>query len=98
MNEIPPIKATPISNFPKPETLLLEIPIYKEYELSDVSYEEIKNLESFKESIDAYCIDCKRQSVFWSQQVNQFREPNEGVLMKERLTSIRKKTEVFILC
>lgn len=70
-----------ISQFPDIKTLLLEIPLYKEYLLDYDTYAEIKRLESFNGSIDAYCIDCKRESVFWSQKVNELTEPNQGIFV-----------------
>jgi len=97
MSEILSEESNIISEFLDTKTLLLEIPLYKECELSNFSYKEVRNLESFKESIDAYCIDCKRQSVFWSQKIDELKEPNEAFLMRATYDEHKEKTRSFYL-
>jgi hypothetical protein len=97
MNENSPKNQDEKAVFPNPVTFLLEIPLYKEYELSNFSYEEVKKLESFSASFDAYCIDCKRQSVFWSQKLDELREPYELILMRGTYEQHITKTRSFYL-
>lgn len=52
---------------PGPVEFFLEIPIYKPFSFDTDKFEEIIYLEHFKGSIDCYCLDCKKESVFYAE-------------------------------
>lgn len=60
-------KAKEPSNLPGVEKLLLEVPLYKVFHLSEADADGISNLISFQGSIDIYCVECEQHSIFWGQ-------------------------------
>lgn len=52
---------------PTSEELLLEAPLYKEYPFTEASHAHLQQLASFNGSVDVYCVECKRHSIFWGQ-------------------------------
>lgn len=49
---------------PTPEAFYIETPLYKKLEITVTNFEEIKQIEFFNGTLDTYCIECKRESVF----------------------------------
>lgn len=56
------------NKLPSPEEFLLEVPLYKEYHFIAASDYQIRQLQSFSNSVDIYCVWCKRHSIFWGVQ------------------------------
>ena len=49
---------------PNTQEFCVNIPLYKEYDISQATPEELLELENRSETIDAYCVECNQQSVF----------------------------------
>ncbi len=52
------------TNLLHPQKLFIDDPIYSQYDISELSKEDIFRIEFFEGSLDAYCIDCKNASIF----------------------------------
>ena len=50
--------------FPDPQSFFIWVPLYKEYDLRLCLADDAFAVEYFWGTIDAYCLDCKRYSVF----------------------------------
>jgi hypothetical protein len=59
--------SSPADKLPSPEEFLLEVPLYKEYHFNGASHSHIQELAAFKSSVDVYCVECERHSIFWGQ-------------------------------
>ncbi|MBD1839023.1 short-chain dehydrogenase [Coleofasciculus sp. FACHB-501] len=67
------------NEFPSPIEFFLEIPLYGSFEVEPNS-ELIKEIENFKGSIDAFCLNCKKPSTF--KKMVGINEPILGHLSK----------------
>ncbi len=54
-------------NFPSVQNLLINIALYDKQDVTYFPDEVVRELEFFQGSIDAYCIECKKLSVFRSE-------------------------------
>lgn len=77
------------NKFPSPIEFFLEIPLYDSFE-ADSNSELIKEIESFKRSIDAFCPECEKHSTF--KKLLGIKEPVLGYLQK----TIKDKTNPAI--
>lgn len=50
--------------FPDPQSFFIEVPLYREYDLRLCLADDVYRLEYFSETIDAYCLECKKHSIF----------------------------------
>jgi hypothetical protein len=49
---------------PSPEEFLLEVPLYEAFEIDSSNFEHVRRIEFFQGTLDTYCIDCAKDSVF----------------------------------
>jgi hypothetical protein len=49
---------------PTPEIYYIETPLYKKTKITESNFEEIQRIEFFKGTLDTYCVDCEKESVF----------------------------------
>jgi len=52
------------SGIPSVQEFCVSISLYKEYDISECTHQEILKFEYFLGTIDAYCLGCRRNSVF----------------------------------
>lgn len=50
--------------FPSTQEICTEISLYEEFDISAIPVEELVRFEASPETIDAYCIFCKQDSIF----------------------------------
>ena len=51
-------------NIPLPQAFFLTVPLYQPFDINEDFYNQVSNLEFFHETLDAFCLGCKMQSVF----------------------------------
>jgi len=54
------------NSVPTPEEFFLKTPIYKGFKLDKFAGKDVLDIEYYQGKLDAYCIDCKRHSIFKS--------------------------------
>lgn len=65
MSSVPSTKTNGQSGIPSVQQFCVSVPLYKEYDVSKCIQREISlEFEYFQGAIDAYCLDCGRDSVF----------------------------------
>ena len=53
-----------ITETPTPEALFLEVPLYASFEIDSSNLEGVLRIASFQGTLDTYCIECEKESVF----------------------------------
>jgi len=71
---------------PTPEEFLLNIPLYKEFKISENDARDVLGIQYFAGKIDAFCTKCNRETIFSSDQVEYPSYPMHNIMQK--LTSI----------
>jgi hypothetical protein len=54
-------------DFPSPEDFLLDVPLYTSHEITQYNYQGVFRIEFFEGTIDAFCLQCGRESVFYRE-------------------------------
>jgi len=62
---------TSIDRLPTPVEFFLQVPLYKEYEVLDENAEQLLAVEYFADRMDAYCPQCKAESIFLADSKRQ---------------------------
>jgi hypothetical protein len=52
------------SEFPSPYDFFIKVPLYTTFNIDESNSELIKEIENFSDTIDTYCIECKKHSTF----------------------------------
>jgi hypothetical protein len=66
----------------KPVEFFLEVPIYKRFSFYQYEYKKIISIEHFRGILDCYCMDCKKESVFYPE--HKVDGTNHNLLFSEK--------------
>ncbi len=62
------------NDFPSSIEFFFRVPLYKTFDITEENWQKVIEVELFRETLDAYCIDCKKDSTF----IHDFEKPTPG--------------------
>jgi hypothetical protein len=59
------------NDLPSSIEFFFRVPLYKTFDITEENWQKVLEVESFKETLDAYCMECKKDSTF----IYEFKQP-----------------------